>query len=109
MSSNQTDVVHSEEFGEFVPEPSSTLAITDREAVSMAEQVVAGLWEIPPDVFKELPEKLYEIAMSGTRLSVKAAGVLLDMNQQNDSQRAVESVGGDVVIYIPDNGRGVTP
>ena len=103
------ETIQSTSFGEFAPPASLPIVTSDRETVAMARGVVDGLWEIPPEVFKALPQKLYEIAMSGTRLSVKAAGVLLDMHQQNGAGEADIEQRDHVVIYIPHNGRDPLP
>ncbi len=102
-----TETITSTSFGEFIPPASLPLVTTDREFVAMAGEIVRGAWIIPPDVFKELPAKLFEIAMSGTRTAVKAAKVLLDMHQQNSAGETNIDQRGEVVIFIHDNGRGL--
>ena len=103
------DGIYSNSFGAFSPPDAMPLVTTDREIVAMAGEIVRGAWIIPPDVFKELPKKLFEIAMSGTRTAVKAAKVLLDMHAQNGAGEINIDHRGDVVIYIPHNGRDSLP
>jgi hypothetical protein len=112
MSSHQIEdatpeTIASTSFGEFAPPASLPLVTSDREFVAMATGVVRGQWEIPPEVFAELPAKLFEIAMGGTRTGIKAAKILLDMNQQNEAGEINIDTNGNVVVYIPDNGRGL--
>ena len=103
------DGIYSNEFGAFTPPASLPLVTSDREIVAMAGEIVRGAWIIPPDVFKELPKKLFEIAMSGTRTAVKAAKVLLDMHAQNGAGETNIDPLGIVTIFIPDNGRDSVP
>ncbi len=84
------------------------LVTTDREFVAMATGVVRGQWEIPPEVFRELPAKLVEIAMGkNTRTAIKAAKLLVEMHAANGAGEINIDQRGGVVIYIPDNGRGL--
>ena len=102
------DGIYSNEFGAFSPPDALPLVTTDREFVAMATGVVRGQWEIPPEVFRELPAKLFKIAMGKTRTAIKAAKLLIEMHAANgpapqDDQR------GHVTIFLPHNGRDTMP
>lgn len=115
MNSHQTEdaipeTIQSTSFGEFTPPASLPLVTSDREFLAMASGVVRGLWEIPPEVFRELPAKLVEIAMGkNTRSAIKAAKLLVEMNLQNGVGETTDDPLGIVTIFIPDNGRGLKP
>ncbi len=112
MNSHQTEdaipeTIQSTSFGEFTPPASLPLVTSDREFVAMASGVVRGQWEIPPEVFRELPAKLFKIAMGKTRTAVKAARLLIEMHAENGAGETHIDQRGEVVIFIPDNGRGL--
>jgi hypothetical protein len=100
------ETIRSTSFGAFAPPASMPLVTTDREFVAMATGVVRGQWEVPPEAFTELPAKLFEIAMGGTRTAIKAARLLVEMHAANGAGEINIDHRGDVVVYIPDNGRG---
>ena len=84
--------------------------LKDHEFTAIVGQAVRGAWEIPPDQFSALPERLIGIVQSGNdRVALKAAKLLVDMNSQNELPAKSESQYGRVVVYIPDNGRGPAP
>lgn len=104
-----------EEFGAFeamsparepVHPASGTGGLVKRGDANLEMVAARKKWAIPDSVFDRLPSRMEEIANSESRQAVAAAKVLLDMNEQNDSSGSGQSSGGDVVIYIPDNGRG---
>ena len=104
------ETITSTSFGEFAPPASLPLVTSDREFVALATGVVRGQWEIPPEVFRELPAKLVEIAMGkNTRAAIKAAKLLVEMHAANGAGETNIDHRGDVVIFIPDNGRGLKP
>ena len=103
------DGIYSNSFGAFSPPDAMPLVTTDREIVAMATGVVRGQWEIPPEVFLELPKRLYELAMGqNPRTAAKAAKLLIEMNAANGSPEETDQ-RGEVVIYIPHNGRDSLP
>lgn len=101
-----------EEFGVFSLPVEAGSGVRDSGGLTDAEQVLAESvavrrrWAIPDSVFERLPAKMEEIAMQGGRLSTNAAKLLLDMNEQNDKDGSSDSATGNVVIFLPDNGRG---
>lgn len=115
MNNHQTEAatpetIPSTTFGAFTPPASLPVVTTDRETVAMARGVVREGWEIPPHVFRELPAKLTEIALGdNTRMAIKAAKLLVEMHAANGAGEISIDTGGEVVIYIPDNGRGLKP
>ena len=103
------ETIHSTSFGEFIPPASLPLVTTDREIVAMATGVVRGQWEIPHELFAELPQRLAVIALGDNpRSAVKAAKLLIEMNSANDPAPQ-DDQRGHVVIYLPDNGRDPMP
>ena len=103
------ETIASTSFGAFTPPDALPLVTTDREFVAMAGEIVRGAWIIPHELFRELPMKLAEVAMGGDpRSAVKAAKLLIEMNaangpaEQNDQR-------GEVVIFLPHNGRATMP
>lgn len=87
------------------PRGSGGLTATEE---TLAEIVaVRRKWAIPDSVFEHLPSRMEELAHSDSRQAVAAAKVLLDMNTQNEQHQAGGSSHSDVVIFLPDNGRGV--
>ena len=63
-------------------------------------------WDLSDDLFQRLPGRMEQIANSDSRQAVAAAKVLLDMHAQNNSDGVAGGSGGEVHIYLPDNGRG---
>ena len=110
MSSEEevADAIMSDAFGEFVPQTSTLPAVNPREFVAMAGEAVRGAWIIPHEVFRELPEKLFRIAMGNTRSAVKAAKLLVEMNSANGPAEQNDQ-RGEVVIFLPHNGRATMP
>ena len=103
------DGIYSNSFGEFIPPDAMPLVTTNREFVALASGVVRGQWAIPPEVFSELPKRLYELAMGqNPRTAAKAAKLLIEMNAANGSPEETDQ-RGEVVIYIPHNGRDSLP
>ena len=103
------DGIYSNEFGAFSPPDALPLVTTDREFVAMSSGVVRGQWEIPPEVFRELPAKLVEIALGDNpRSAVKAAKLLIAMNAANDPAPQ-DDQRGHVTIFLPHNGRDPMP
>ena len=115
MSSHQTEAttpetITSTSFGEFIPPASLPLVTSDREFVAMASGVVRGAWEIPPEVFRELPAKLVEIALGkNSRTAIKAAKLLVEMHAANGAGETHIDQRDHVTIFIPHNGRDPLP
>ena len=102
----ETEPIASETFGEFAQLDASPPAATDREVLEAAAGAIRGRWEIPLEVFSELPVKLAKLALGeNNRVAIKAARLLIEMNRAN-AEQAVSDIFADVQIYIPDNGRG---
>lgn len=101
-----------EEFGVFsLPSESGSQAfgpggLTPRGEDKLTVTAARRKWNIPDGVFERLPSRMEQLANSESRQAVAAAKVLLDMNEQNDKDGSSESTGGNVVIFLPDNGRG---
>lgn len=112
LEQQQPVAAKSDEFGEFsLPLVSGSGTrdsggLTESEGTLIDAVAVRRRWAIPDSVFQRLPTKMEEIAMQGGRNSTNAAKLLLDMHQQNSVDETVGSGGGDVVIFLPDNGRG---
>lgn len=110
----QPIAARSEEFGEFslplateVVVPGS-VGLSGAVRTADAIRAVRGRWDIPDEVREQLPESLFRTAVSGGRNSVGAAMALIEIvRQQDEAESAVVSGGGDVVIFLPDNGRGL--
>lgn len=111
-SEEQEVAAMSKEFGAFsLPLGSDPVAKGSEGLVSRADDQLAVIaakrkWLISDDAFATLPRRMQELANSESRQAVAAAKVLLDMNAQNESSESGESATGNVVIFLPDNGRG---
>lgn len=106
MNEPINNTIPSVDFGAFAPQPSAPLATKDGELLAMAAGVIQGVWQIPQEVFTELPKRLSELAMGkNPRTAVKAARLLIQMNAANGPDGLIEHHDA-LVIYLPDNGRG---
>lgn len=112
LEQQQPVAAKSGEFGEFsLPLGSDSGAsgkgmLAANKSTPMEMLAIRRKWNIRPSVFETLADRMEQIANSESRQAVAAAKVLLDMHQQNSVDETVGSGGGDVVIFLPDNGRG---
>lgn len=110
----QESVIRSKEFGTFdgslspstSQENPGTGVMSPRAEMATEVSAARRKWNIPSTVFERLAGKMEEIAMQGGRNSTNAAKLLLEMNDQNGADQATADVSGNVVIFLPDNGRG---
>ena len=104
--------VNSKEFGGFslplspVPEGTRSGGLTVAGEREVIDRAVRNKWAIPVESYERLPTALHEMAMEGGRDAVKAAAVLVRMSELNQVGESTESSVANVVIFIPDNGRG---
>jgi hypothetical protein len=71
------------------------------------ERAVVGGWQLPADLERTLPEKLAQLALTGKdqRVAVRAAAVLLKMQEANKTSSTGQDDFAMVHLYLPMNGR----
>ena len=78
-----------------------------RSDVALLERAIRHRWPIPLTTIENLPERMEALTLSkDPRVATRAADILLKMNLQNGVGETTDDPRGEVVIYIPDNGRG---